>query len=88
MLRGKPEEVLPKVWKDWKITRLCFEVDTEDYAKERDSKIKAAAKKAGAWQAHSTEPSSGCPWLLISGPAHRRNAPFRSLASFEQCKHI
>lgn len=47
VLRGKPEEVLPKVWKDWKITRLCFEVDTEEYAKERDVKIKAAAKEAG-----------------------------------------
>ncbi len=48
VLRGNPEEVLPKVWKDWKITRLCFEVDTEEYAKKRDAKIKAAAKAAGA----------------------------------------
>ena len=47
MLRGNPQEVLPKVWKDWQITRLCFEVDTEDYAKDRDAKITAAAKAAG-----------------------------------------
>ena len=48
MLRGKPEEVLPRVWKDWQITRLCFEVDTEEYARDRDTKITAAAKEAGA----------------------------------------
>lgn len=47
MLRGNPQEVLPKVWNDWQITRLCFEVDTEDYAKDRDAKITAAAKAAG-----------------------------------------
>jgi cryptochrome len=47
VLRGNPQEVLPKVWKDWQITRLCFELDTEEYAKERDSKITAAAKAAG-----------------------------------------
>ena len=48
MLRGKPEEVLPRVWKDWQITRLCFEVDTEEYARDRDANITAAAKEAGA----------------------------------------
>ena len=47
MLRGNPQEVLPKVWEDWRITRLCFEVDTEEYARDRDSKITAAAKAAG-----------------------------------------
>ena len=47
VLRGNPQEVLPKVWKDWQITRLCFEVDTEDYAKDRDAKITAAAEAAG-----------------------------------------
>lgn len=39
--------MLPRVWKDWNITRLCFEVDTEEYAKERDAKITEAAKQAG-----------------------------------------
>ena len=47
VLRGNPQEVLPKVWEDWRITRLCFEVDTEEYARDRDSKITAAAKAAG-----------------------------------------
>ena len=51
VLRGNPQEVLPRVCKDWQITRLCFEVDTEDYAKERDAKVTAAAKKAGAARA-------------------------------------
>lgn len=47
VLRGNPQEVLPRIWKEWEITRLCFEVDTEDYARERDGKITAAAREAG-----------------------------------------
>ena len=40
--------MLPRVWKEWNITRLCFEVDTEEYARERDVKITEAARQAGA----------------------------------------
>ena len=47
VLRGKPSEVLPAVWKDWGITRLCFEHDTEEYARERDTQIRQAAQDAG-----------------------------------------
>lgn len=47
VLCGKPEEVLPKVWKDWGVTRLCFESDTEPYAKSRDQKITELAEEAG-----------------------------------------
>ena len=56
VLRGEPQEVLPRVWKEWQVTRLCFEVDTEEYAKERDAKIRAAAEEDGidhATYAHS-----------------------------------
>ena len=48
VLHGKPQELLPKVWSDWGITKLCFEVDTEPYAKERDSAIQKLADKQGS----------------------------------------
>lgn len=28
VLRGRPQEVLPRVLGDWHITKLCFEADT------------------------------------------------------------
>ena len=30
--QGRPEDVLPGLWKKWAVTRLCFEADTEPYA--------------------------------------------------------
>ena len=48
MLRGNPQEVLPRVWKEWDITKVCYEFDTEEYARERDSSIQQAAQEAGA----------------------------------------
>lgn len=56
VLRGNPQDVLPRVWKDWNITRLCFEADTEDYARERDGKITDAAKQAGEAACYDTPP--------------------------------
>ena len=47
VLQGKPAELFPKVWKDWGITKLCFEVDTEPYAQKRDEDISQLASKAG-----------------------------------------
>ncbi|MEW5299813.1 MAG: hypothetical protein WDW38_010854 [Sanguina aurantia] len=47
VLRGKPEEVLPRVLKDWSISTLCFEVDTEPYAKARDARVAAMASSQG-----------------------------------------
>lgn len=47
VLHGKPAELFPKVWKDWGITKLCFEVDTEPYAQQRDKHISELAKKQG-----------------------------------------
>jgi len=47
VLRGKPEEVFPQVWEEWGITKLCFEKDTEPYAKQRDAKIIRMAEDAG-----------------------------------------
>lgn len=65
VLRGKPQEVLPRVLKDWAITSLCFEHDTEPYAKERDAQITALAEGLGV-QVH--EPISHT--LYVSDTAH------------------
>jgi DNA photolyase len=47
VLRGNPTEVLPKCMKDWAVTKLCFEHDTEPYALKRDAAMKEAAEQAG-----------------------------------------
>lgn len=47
VLRGKPEEELPKAWKAWGVSKITFEKDTEPYARVRDSAIQALAKEAG-----------------------------------------
>lgn len=39
VIKGKPEEVLPSLIKDWDINLLTFESDTEPYAVARDSNI-------------------------------------------------
>eukprot|EP00038_Savillea_parva_P020948 m.32916 g.32916 ORF g.32916 m.32916 type:complete len:542 (+) comp4946_c0_seq1:304-1929(+) len=44
--RGKPDEVLPKLYKQWDIHTLTFEADTEPYAKSRDAAAKKAAESA------------------------------------------
>ncbi len=33
VVTGTPEEALPRLWAQWKATRLTFESDTEPYAK-------------------------------------------------------
>ena len=47
VLRGKPEEELPRAWKSWGVGKLTFERDTEPYARARDSAIQALARDAG-----------------------------------------
>ncbi len=66
VLRGNPQDVLPRVWKDWNITRLCFEVDTEEYAKDRDIKITEAAKQAGAMTTLGILPFHSKPLMIRS----------------------
>ncbi|XP_042562756.1 cryptochrome circadian regulator 5 [Clupea harengus] len=39
VVRGKPDEVLPELFRKWKITRLTFEVDTEPYSLQRDMEV-------------------------------------------------
>lgn len=45
LLRGQPNEVFKKKFIDWKVNLLCFESDTEPYAKERDAEIRLLASE-------------------------------------------
>lgn len=45
--KGDPVSVIPDLLKKWKITRLCFEFDTEPYAQKRDKSVKESATTAG-----------------------------------------
>lgn len=47
LLREAPQTLLPKLWKEWKITHLVFEKDTDAYARERDEVVMEMAKEAG-----------------------------------------
>eukprot|EP00471_Norrisiella_sphaerica_P002941 CAMPEP_0184480814 /NCGR_PEP_ID=MMETSP0113_2-20130426/2322_1 /TAXON_ID=91329 /ORGANISM="Norrisiella sphaerica, Strain BC52" /LENGTH=544 /DNA_ID=CAMNT_0026859541 /DNA_START=93 /DNA_END=1727 /DNA_ORIENTATION=+ len=47
VVQGKPHEVLPKLFEEWKVTRVTWESDTEPYARDRDNKIFQLAKDAG-----------------------------------------
>ncbi|XP_042239128.1 cryptochrome-1-like isoform X2 [Homarus americanus] len=42
--RGTPEELFPKLFKDWNVQKLTWEVDTEPYSCIRDEKIEKLAK--------------------------------------------
>ena len=48
-MKGSPQDMLPKLFKEWKITRLTFEVDTEPFALQRDKDVEQLA------QSHSVE---------------------------------
>ncbi|KAM4619422.1 cryptochrome-2 [Polymixia lowei] len=39
VVRGQPTDVFPRLFKEWKVTRLTFEYDPEPYGKERDGAI-------------------------------------------------
>ncbi|KAH9490127.1 Cryptochrome-1 [Bulinus truncatus] len=47
VVRGKPETELPRLCKEWEITRLTFEVDTEPYAVQRDKKVEEIVQPMG-----------------------------------------
>nr|CAD7394651.1 unnamed protein product [Timema cristinae] len=47
VLRGKPEEVFPRVFLEWRVRKLTFESDTEPYALERDASVEKLARSAG-----------------------------------------
>lgn len=47
VIQGKPQDTLPELFKEWGITKLCFESDTEPYALTRDAGAKELATAAG-----------------------------------------
>ncbi|KAF0709092.1 hypothetical protein As57867_006082, partial [Aphanomyces stellatus] len=42
VLTGDPVEVIPRVAQDWRVSKLCYEMDTGRYGSIRDAKIAAA----------------------------------------------
>jgi len=47
VLREAPQTLLPKLWKEWKISHLVFEKDTDAYGRARDEEIMKLATEAG-----------------------------------------
>ncbi|XP_029288744.1 cryptochrome-2 isoform X2 [Cottoperca gobio] len=47
VVRGQPTNVFPRLFKEWKVTRLTFEYDPEPYGKERDGAIIKMAQEFG-----------------------------------------
>ncbi|XP_003214689.1 cryptochrome-2 [Anolis carolinensis] len=47
VVRGQPTDVFPRLFKEWRVTRLTFEYDSEPFGKERDAAIVKLAKEAG-----------------------------------------
>ena len=47
VLRGKPGEVMPRLWESWGITHLAFEKDSNAYSRVRDGEMRKMAEAAG-----------------------------------------
>lgn len=47
VVRGKPEDVFPTLFNEWKVTKLTYEYDTEPYSVRRDKTVTALAKEHG-----------------------------------------
>ncbi|XP_039214666.1 cryptochrome-2 isoform X4 [Crotalus tigris] len=47
VVRGQPTDVFPRLFKEWGVTHLTFEYDSEPFGKERDAAIVKLAKEAG-----------------------------------------
>lgn len=47
VVRGEPEDVFPKLFDKWKVTRLTYEYDTEPYSLSRDKTVTALANEHG-----------------------------------------
>lgn len=47
VLRGQPTDILPQLFKEWKITKLTFEVDSEPFGIQRDAAITTLAEELG-----------------------------------------
>ena len=47
VVREAPQTVLPKLIKEWGITHLCFEKDTDAYSRRRDEEVSRMARELG-----------------------------------------
>ncbi|KXJ68201.1 hypothetical protein RP20_CCG005110 [Aedes albopictus] len=47
VVRGKPEDVFPRLFKEWKVSFLTFEHDIEPYSLKRDATVEKQAKDHG-----------------------------------------
>lgn len=47
VLRGQPTDVLPQLFKEWKISKLTFESETEPFGVQRDAAIVSLAEDFG-----------------------------------------
>lgn len=47
VVRGKPEDVFPKLFNEWKVTKLTYEYDTEPYSLSRDKAVAALGQEHG-----------------------------------------
>ena len=47
VVRGPPDDVFPTLLSKWKIDKVVWEIDTEGYARERDSKLAAVCAANG-----------------------------------------
>jgi cryptochrome len=47
VVRGKSTVVFPKLFKNWNITKLTFEVDTDAPGRQRDAEVIKLANEAG-----------------------------------------
>ncbi|XP_061524066.1 alpha-protein kinase 3-like isoform X2 [Phycodurus eques] len=45
VMRGKPEDIFPQLFSNWKITKLTYDFDTGPYSVSRDQKVAALAKE-------------------------------------------
>ncbi|KAI8506950.1 Cryptochrome-2 [Branchiostoma belcheri] len=47
VIRGQPTDVFPRLFKEWKVSCLSFEEDSEPFGRERDMAVMKLAKEAG-----------------------------------------
>lgn len=45
LIKGKPIETFEKLFKDWNVKKLTFEIDIEPYSKKRDEEVESLAEK-------------------------------------------
>ena len=47
VVRGQPTDVFPRLFREWKISHLTFEEDSEPFGRERDAAIRLLAEESG-----------------------------------------